>query len=159
MTLKRFKIHLTSQGSTLNPIPTLKQSGLLKIGDNEAMTARDVVSVLVASTALSESAAVEHFIKTVNLVDADGCSFGEALQGLLESGDPGVSSVHVCLSTPWARIALLNGNVLDYSHENSKPCAIRQEAVITGGFISMLAFMLNNETKSGWKGVKDESQA
>lgn len=151
ITLKSFHIHLTSQGSTLNPIPALKQAGLLKVDYNEAMTARDVVTVLIACTALSESEAIEHVIRTVNLLDADGCSFGETLQGLLGSGEPGIAAIHVCHSTPWARIVFLNGNVLDYSHENSKPCAIRNEAVISGGLVSMLSMKLNQDTKGGWK--------
>lgn len=158
LTLEKIQIHLAGQGSTIHPIQKLRESGLIRIRENEPMTSRDIVSVLIAHTSPTESETAEHVIKYVNLTSNNGCSFGEVLQGIFEAdtATPVVTSVHVCQSSPWARIVFLDGNVCDFSSKDFKPCAIRQEVVITGGLISMLAFMLNNDTKGGWNNVTEK---
>lgn len=137
LTVSRLERHLKAQGTTIYPCGTLKQAGLIQAGHNDVMSAEEVATALLAYTCPTVSGAVEH-VRTYGALTCNGKTFIGALTDIIEGTLMDVQAIRVCTTTPWARIDLLCGGCVEFTGENTRPCGIRREVVISGGTVSML---------------------
>lgn len=149
VTTRSAKSKLIGQGADpaalTDCIKTLQTSGMLPPHDSIALSARELVSLLIGSTAPEPKMATAHVIDYADM-PGDFGTFGEALKAVLNIERPNgcVTAVRVCQSFRFARIEFADCVVYEFNASEFKGRCILLEAVLSGGIICDLAHGLKS---------------
>lgn len=123
------------------------------------LSTREVVSVILGSTAPDPATAAAHVIATAGLIRADGKSLGEALTATMEA-EPHTIAVEELTVSADGQSATIRyaGGKCDTFYATTGPTAFRHCCVIRGSLLSLVAMTLHHPPESGWKQERSAEQ-